>query len=313
MRSRPPLLPNFPERSSRSSGLRPRRRLVFMRARLRGQGVLDRFGQRRAEDPATADGYFTAQEHDLSQRIRNSARAPVGSTNFVGPYVCRGTPRADALRFMDSFGWHVPDCNSTRSPQPPALHPYSSGTTGVQSASCTAPALVKKYLKEHQLHTDIRPAGFTSRPSGVIECVRRCLERHAGLYDDRHSSDGNALGDFATKSDDLFVRRQNHRPRPMRGLPPPARKPRTSERCINRSRSYPALRFRLDSIKRDVHLARSLAAQISSGSSPAATHTVRCGEGSSVRTLAGFKFRQRGTRPKKRGARARCRAPMPGF
>ena len=124
-------------------------------------GVLDRFGQVKPKVLFTADGYFYAGKAiDSSAPIAGVLEALDSVTRVVVvPYA--GGAAADppgSVRFAD---YGVPGA-PPRYERLPFDHPlfvlYSSGTTGVPKCIVHgAGGTLLQHLKEHQLHTDVKP------------------------------------------------------------------------------------------------------------------------------------------------------------
>ena len=127
------------------------------------EGVLDRFGQIGPKVLFTADGYFYGgKTHDSLARMREVA-ARIGTLErvVVVPYVS-DAPGLAALRGAVPYG----DFGQAGAPATferlPFDHPlyilYSSGTTGVPKCIVHgAGGTLLQHLKEHQLHTDVKP------------------------------------------------------------------------------------------------------------------------------------------------------------
>ena len=130
------------------------------------QGVLDRFGQIEPRLLITADGYFYAgtdprlpgdASHRCFRRLpdrRAHDRRSLRGERHRTPAACR-TPSL----------WHDFSADGSGEPRFEALpfnHPlyilYSSGTTGVPKCIVHgAGGTLIQHLKEHQLHSDIKP------------------------------------------------------------------------------------------------------------------------------------------------------------
>ncbi len=127
------------------------------------EGVLDRFGQIEPKVLFTADGYFYGgKTHDSLGRMAEVA-SRIGSVRriVVVPYV---TARPDLSRLPGAvpygdFGTAGAPASFERLPFDHPLYVlYSSGTTGVPKCIVHgAGGTLLQHLKEHQLHTDVKP------------------------------------------------------------------------------------------------------------------------------------------------------------
>ena len=130
------------------------------------QGVLDRFGQIEPKVLIAVDGYYyKGKVVDCLQKIGEiAARLPSTQRVVVVPYVYTdhdlSTIRG-AQRYADFIAEHA---GATEIPFTalPFDHPlyimYSSGTTGVPKCIVHgAGGVLLQHLKEHQLHSDIKP------------------------------------------------------------------------------------------------------------------------------------------------------------
>ncbi len=129
------------------------------------QGVLDRFGQIEPKVLLAVDGYFhLGKAVDVLPRVAQiAAQLPSVKKVVVVPYT-RGTPALDGIAYAVS----VHDFMAPYQPRDipferlPFDHPlyilYSSGTTGVPKCIVHgAGGTLLQHLKEHQLHTDVKP------------------------------------------------------------------------------------------------------------------------------------------------------------
>ncbi len=127
------------------------------------QGVLDRFGQVKPKVLFTADGYFYAGKtvDSLAPIAMVLGRLPSVVRVVVVPYAQSndGTaPHWKSLRFAD-YGERGAPADFTRLPFDHPLYVlYSSGTTGVPKCIVHgAGGTLLQHLKEHLLHTDLKP------------------------------------------------------------------------------------------------------------------------------------------------------------
>ena len=129
------------------------------------QGVLDRFGQIEPKVLVCVDGYwYNGKPVDcLAKNAEVVARMPSLRRTVVVPYLAE---RPDIGAIAHSVSWRdLPTVNGKNGPNFKRVafdHPlfimYSSGTTGVPKCivHCHGGALLQ-HLKEHQLHSDVRP------------------------------------------------------------------------------------------------------------------------------------------------------------
>ncbi len=129
------------------------------------QGVLDRFGQIEPKVLLAVDGYFhLGKSVDVLPRVAQiAAQLPSVKKVVVVPYT-RGAPALDGIAHAVS----VHDFMAPYQPRDipferlPFDHPlyilYSSGTTGAPKCIVHgAGGTLLQHLKEHQLHTDVKP------------------------------------------------------------------------------------------------------------------------------------------------------------
>ena len=128
-------------------------------------GMLDRFGQIEPKVLITADGYtYNGKPIDSLGRVREALkRLPSVESVVVVPYVADepdldGLPTAKTLRDTVA-SWPAADIEFR---QLPFAHPlyilFSSGTTGTPKCIVHgAGGTLLQHLKEHILHTDVKP------------------------------------------------------------------------------------------------------------------------------------------------------------
>jgi acetoacetyl-CoA synthetase len=130
------------------------------------RGVLDRFGQIEPSLFFAVDGYWYAGKRiDNAEKLRGIAQGlPAARRTIVVPYLDRaseiaaGLPRGVTLEaFVAPFQAREPAFE-----QLPFNHPlyilFSSGTTGVPKCIVHgAGGTLLQHLKEHRLHSDVRP------------------------------------------------------------------------------------------------------------------------------------------------------------
>ena len=159
------------------------------------EGVFDRFGQIEPKVLFTADGYFYGgKAHDSLGRMAEVAAriASIGHLVVV-PYV---SARPDLSRLpgavaYDEFGRPgATPCYERLPFDHPLYILYSSGTTGVPKCIVHgAGGTLLQHLKEHQLHTDVKPLDrlfyFTTCGWMMWNWLASALASHATivLYD----------------------------------------------------------------------------------------------------------------------------------
>ncbi len=132
-------------------------------------GVLDRFGQVTPTVLVAADGYqYDGKRIDLVERVREIAAAlpsvrQVIMVPFLGDAAARS---AIAARLPDAVEWSAFAARGAEAPltferlrfDHPLYVMYSSGTTGLPKCMVHgAGGTLLQHLKEHRLHTDLRP------------------------------------------------------------------------------------------------------------------------------------------------------------
>jgi len=129
------------------------------------QGVLDRFGQIAPKVLFAADGYFyNGKTIDVLPRLKDIIGGlPSVEQLVVVPYTQASPPLADIPRAIDVHDFMAPwRPGEIRFERLPFDHPlyimYSSGTTGMPKCIVHgAGGTLLQHLKEHALHTDIKP------------------------------------------------------------------------------------------------------------------------------------------------------------
>jgi acetoacetyl-CoA synthetase len=129
------------------------------------QGVLDRFGQIEPKVLLAVDGYFyLGKRIDVLPRVAQiAAHLPTLEKVVVVPYTLAEPPLAGiphAINVHDFMAPYAPRAIAFE--RLPFDHPlyilYSSGTTGVPKCIVHgAGGTLLQHLKEHQLHTDVKP------------------------------------------------------------------------------------------------------------------------------------------------------------
>jgi acetoacetyl-CoA synthetase len=127
------------------------------------QGVLDRFGQIEPKVLFTADGYFYGGKTLDSLDRARAVRERIGSIEqvVVVPYASEH-PDLSRLPGAVAFGDFGEGGATAHFERLPFDHPlyilYSSGTTGTPKCIVHgAGGTLLQHLKEHQLHTDVKP------------------------------------------------------------------------------------------------------------------------------------------------------------
>jgi acetoacetyl-CoA synthetase len=129
------------------------------------QGVLDRFGQIEPKVLLAVDGYFHLNKSvDVLPRVKDiAAQLPSVEKVVVVPYTRAEPPLAGIRNAVDVRDFMAPfqprDIHFERLPfDHPLYILYSSGTTGVPKCIVHgAGGTLLQHLKEHQLHTDVKP------------------------------------------------------------------------------------------------------------------------------------------------------------
>ncbi len=129
------------------------------------QGVLDRFGQIEPKVLLAVDGYFhLGKTIDVLPRVADiAAQLPSVEKVVVVPYTRAEPPLANIRNAVDVRDFMAPyqprDILFERLPfDHPLYILYSSGTTGVPKCIVHgAGGTLLQHLKEHQLHTDVKP------------------------------------------------------------------------------------------------------------------------------------------------------------
>ncbi|MFZ5789572.1 MAG: acetoacetate--CoA ligase [Pseudomonadota bacterium] len=126
------------------------------------QGVLDRFGQIEPKLLFAADGYFYGGKRfdSLARVAEFLPKLPSVEKVVVLPYAGGGAMPQKAVTLADFVAPHP--AGAIRFERLPFDHPlfimYSSGTTGVPKCIVHgAGGTLLQHLKEHRLHSDIRP------------------------------------------------------------------------------------------------------------------------------------------------------------
>ncbi|MBI5522716.1 MAG: acetoacetate--CoA ligase [Desulfarculus sp.] len=128
------------------------------------QGVMDRFGQIQPKVLFSADGYhYNGKSHDCLAKVAQ-VKAEIKSIErvVIVPYVS-DAPDISGVAGAALFGDYLaPQAPALEFAQLPFDHPlyimYSSGTTGVPKCIVHgAGGTLLQHLKEHLLHTDLKP------------------------------------------------------------------------------------------------------------------------------------------------------------
>ncbi|MDB5864923.1 MAG: acetoacetate--CoA ligase [Betaproteobacteria bacterium] len=129
------------------------------------QGVLDRFGQIEPKVLIVADGYYYGGKTiDVMPRIRDVlAKLPTVEKTLIVPYLQAQPPIEEipGAVLLDDFvaPYSAAEISFERLPfDHPLFIMYSSGTTGVPKCIVHgAGGTLLQHLKEHRLHTDLKP------------------------------------------------------------------------------------------------------------------------------------------------------------
>lgn len=129
------------------------------------QGVLDRFGQIEPKLLISVDGYwYNGRQFDIRDKLKGiAAGIPSLKKIVVVPYLAEAADLA-GIPGAQSLAGFIADVHPTAIPfaRQPFDHPlyimFSSGTTGVPKCIIHgAGGTLLQHLKEHQLHSDVRP------------------------------------------------------------------------------------------------------------------------------------------------------------
>ncbi|HMR32612.1 MAG TPA: acetoacetate--CoA ligase [Geminicoccaceae bacterium] len=125
------------------------------------RGVLDRFGQIEPKVLITVDGYrYAGKAVDISPKVSEiKAALPSLLRTVVVPFLGQGGGVEGATAWSDYLASDAPPLEFAQLPfDQPLYILYSSGTTGVPKAIVHgAGGTLLQHIKEHRLHTDLRP------------------------------------------------------------------------------------------------------------------------------------------------------------
>ena len=125
------------------------------------RGVLDRFGQIEPKVLITVDGYrYAGKAIDISPKVEEiKAALPSLLRTVIVPFLGGGAVLDGATAWADYLPADPPPLEFAQLPfDQPLYILYSSGTTGVPKAIVHgAGGTLLQHLKEHRLHTDLRP------------------------------------------------------------------------------------------------------------------------------------------------------------
>ena len=125
------------------------------------RGVLDRFGQIEPRVLITVDGYrYAGKAIDISPKVEEiKAALPSLLRTVIVPFLGGGAVLDGATAWADYLPADPPPLEFAQLPfDQPLYILYSSGTTGVPKAIVHgAGGTLLQHLKEHRLHTDLRP------------------------------------------------------------------------------------------------------------------------------------------------------------
>lgn len=125
------------------------------------RGVLDRFGQIEPKVLITVDGYrYAGKAIDISPKVAEiRAALPSLLRTVVVPFLGGGVVTEGCTAWADYLPPEPPPLEFAQLPfDQPLYILYSSGTTGVPKAIVHgAGGTLLQHVKEHRLHTDLRP------------------------------------------------------------------------------------------------------------------------------------------------------------